>query len=127
MKKVNLVLLSLRFMVETQLCPDETKGKNVFPTSRPPERNQYENSRKWYLNISWDSLPGRSSCHRIFMAALTMSMAKILYVLNDTSLTLLTILYWNYLHHGLKTASVMKTYVTTKTRSKYLKAKLCHR
>lgn len=106
---VNLVLLFLRFMVGDIPCPSyqETKGNNSFPILRTPERNQYENSGKWYLNISWNSLPGKSSCHRIFMEVLTMSMAKILYPWT-TCTTILT-------------AVVMKTF-TTKTHSKYLKS-----
>ena len=77
----------LRFMVEPIPCPNVTKGDNLLPPFRTPKPKQYENSSKWYLNISWHSLPGKSSCHRIFMEALTMSMAKILHVLNNTYIT----------------------------------------
>lgn len=66
-------------------CTEENKGNTLLPTLRTPVRNQYENSTEWYLNISWYSLSGKSSCQRLFMEVLTMSMAKILYVLNNTS------------------------------------------
>ena len=72
-------------MVEPVPCPDPAKGKNLLPKLRKAERNEYENSSKWYLNISWCPLSGESSCHRIFMEVLTMSMANILHVLNNTS------------------------------------------
>ena len=100
-------------MVEPIPCPVESRGKNLLPILRTPERNQYENSNKWYLNISWVALPGKSSCHRIFMEVLTMPMAKILNVLNNTS-RYFTIYYLYYLHRDPKTAVVIKTYFITK-------------
>ncbi|XP_078383133.1 uncharacterized protein LOC144665706 isoform X2 [Oculina patagonica] len=37
----------------TVQCPTKAITNNVFPTLRTPERNQYENTDKWHLNISW--------------------------------------------------------------------------
>ena len=97
--------LCLRFIVESLHCPNETKGNNSFPRLRTPERNQYENSSKWYLNISWNSLPGKSSSHRIFMKVLTMSVNGKDFKCFKWYFALFKIYYLNYLHRDPKTIS----------------------
>ena len=51
--------LFLSFHTDKITCPVSAIGNNTFPALGPIERKQYENSNKWYLNISWYPVSGR--------------------------------------------------------------------